>query len=488
MAVTSMCLEAFNSTVDCIAQARALRQSGDRKKALLFWFRVLEIAPEHPYVACEIATDQRELGLLDEARETLVTHLTKFSNSVCAYIGLAQVERKQGSRELALEYFTHALGLKSDHPSLACEIAAEQRALKLNDEAQKTLLRHLQSHPNSVCALIGLAHIFCSLNNYQSALEYFLKAHEINPNHQNLPLEISRLLKSTGQVDGAIRCLLASLESPILTPGQSLYRQGLIAQYQEHHDEALLLWKSAVKATPSLPVAWRSIVLEYIRLGQFDVAESWIKNGFDALNNSVWAENQRKHLARVRVFASVYQAYIDIATRLNYRLRPKSVLKTDAHNEAKIYAISQPIVPIFTDSFLRVLEYDVVTLERAKNNFGSLKNVEFLSGDIRKLPFNDEVFDLVVDFSTIDHVMPSDVIVVLDEYKRTLIKGGVASVVYWTSVNASRHDAQWSHQEQYYFLDSDFTSAFEERFEVTEKSLLMDDGDNKLFHLVGLRR
>jgi hypothetical protein len=64
----------------------------------------------------------------------------------------------------------------------------------------------------------------------------------------------------------------------------------------------------------------------------------------------------------------------------------------------------------------------------------------------------------------------------------------VASVIYWTSVNASRHDAQWSHQEQYYFLDSDFTSAFEERFEVTEKSLLMDDGDNKLFHLVGLRR
>lgn len=60
-----------------------------------------------------------------------------------------------------------------------------------------------------------------------------------------------------------------------------------------------------------------------------------------------------------------------------------------------------------------------------------LKNIKVVNCDIRRIPFVDKYFDVVLDISTIDHVPENDIVFVLKEYNRILKDGGVLILISW---------------------------------------------------------
>ena len=59
------------------------------------------------------------------------------------------------------------------------------------------------------------------------------------------------------------------------------------------------------------------------------------------------------------------------------------------------------------------------------------KQFNFLFSDIRRLEYNNNSFDLVFDFSTIDHVLESELEQVIKEYYRVLKPGGKVLIIFW---------------------------------------------------------
>jgi hypothetical protein len=168
-------------------------------------------------------------------------------------------------------------------------------------------------------------------------------------------------------------------------------------------------------------------------------------------------------------YPQIYKYYFDLAQIFSRRgLR---ILKTDSHNESRIFPHSIPLMPVLSQgNFARSIEIDDNILDLAKRNFPSL---DFVSGDIRTLS-DDQAFDAVLDFSTIDHVQRSELISVLGNYKRS---ANFVSIIVWLS------DTRPDRKAQSYFPKSYFENSLSQFFGSDYVStLLFSDKDAQLFH------
>lgn len=159
-------------------------------------------------------------------------------------------------------------------------------------------------------------------------------------------------------------------------------------------------------------------------------------------------------------------------------LNPK-VLKTDGYNELLDVPMDGGIaMNIQADT--TVLEYEVLFARKVQRLYPRLKVVQ---GDIRKLPFHDEEFDMVVDLSTIDHVSIKSVEGVLDGYKRVLKPGGKAIIIVWLTSNpmvseeTEKRGEVWQSISQYFFPPDIFRSYLTERFSILSEEAVPDTGE-----------
>ena len=154
------------------------------------------------------------------------------------------------------------------------------------------------------------------------------------------------------------------------------------------------------------------------------------------------------------------------------------VLKTDAHNEAGIYPESLPIAPHLWCDGVICLEYDMNVIDWAKKWNWTRVSIE--QWDIRQLEFDDKYFDTIIDLSTIDHIHPQDIDLVLDWYRRVLKDGGKILLVVRTwawpdeDIDSKIENVEWVSSNQYYFNKEWFKKKLSDRFEITYEEDLFE--------------
>jgi len=166
----------------------------------------------------------------------------------------------------------------------------------------------------------------------------------------------------------------------------------------------------------------------------------------------------------------VYEYYAYVA--IFYSNRGLSILKTDTHNESKIFSLSIPLAPILNfGNQLTCIEIDEDVLAKARHNFPTLN---LMRGDIRKLN-EDAHYDLLLDFSTIDHVTPEELPSVLRGYRKV---AEAVSVIVWLS------DTRPSTDKQFYFENWQFRKTFYDLFGVCSEILLFSSEGASLVHFI----
>jgi ubiquinone/menaquinone biosynthesis C-methylase UbiE len=129
-------------------------------------------------------------------------------------------------------------------------------------------------------------------------------------------------------------------------------------------------------------------------------------------------------------------------------------LKTDCWQEAEDFN------PIQADYYCELYQ-ELVDKAKAKG-YNAVK------GDIRKLPFEDKKFGLLMDFSTIDHI--EDYEPALKEYNRVLKDDGNFFLVVWTSIDDGDFlsDEDSFGNPQYYFDYQTFKETLKKYFYIDE--------------------
>ena len=172
-------------------------------------------------------------------------------------------------------------------------------------------------------------------------------------------------------------------------------------------------------------------------------------------------------------YSSIYKYYLETAKRSD-RKGAKRVLKTDVHNETGIYSVSIPLIPELNNLFEEVyaIEIDQEIINQAKN----LGKAQVTCGTVEKLPYDNQFFDSVLDFSTIDHV--SNYNAALLEYQRALKNGGFLSIVVWVTSETQTKVVG----NQIYFEQNEFERCLGSIFNITSKIQLFNDSTNILLH------
>ncbi len=114
-----------------------------------------------------------------------------------------------------------------------------------------------------------------------------------------------------------------------------------------------------------------------------------------------------------------------------------------------------------------------------------------IQGDIRKIPFPDASFNIVIDCSTLDHVHPMDVNTVLAEYKRVLKVNGICLLFTWV-IDAGTWDEKTGYTEdpkkQYTFQHSGLVDRFAAKFILTSEEIFnKKNGGRYMTCLIGSR-
>lgn len=165
-------------------------------------------------------------------------------------------------------------------------------------------------------------------------------------------------------------------------------------------------------------------------------------------------------------YDEVFRHYFNISgTFLKLRNR---ALKTDCYNES----ISRPIVG---DGSIKMIEFQQKTINEALRKNPTLNIIQ---GDIRHLPFKDGEFNLILDLSTLDHIMPSEVPATLKGYYRVLEKNGILVLITWVS-KVQPESPEWNPDNQYYFSYEMIAQALRQLFQIKEETLLFKRDDQK---------
>ena len=156
----------------------------------------------------------------------------------------------------------------------------------------------------------------------------------------------------------------------------------------------------------------------------------------------------------------IHEDYLTAVQDLARRYQPKRILKTDCWNEA------DGDTPIANVIGAECVEIDSDCVQRAQSKFPGLVATV---GDIRVMPYENKIFDMLVDLSTIDHMF--DYQVALDEYVRVTKDGGVVYIVVWISADPCDYDREdGSHFDptgkyrQYYFSEEKFLGSLNRTF------------------------
>lgn len=173
-------------------------------------------------------------------------------------------------------------------------------------------------------------------------------------------------------------------------------------------------------------------------------------------------------------YQGILETYLKIAKKLSGE--GLVILKTDAFNEANGRPIEGGIAGNIKGE-IHIIEIRPEYIGKAQL-IGGLK---VSRQDIRDIKYDTETFDVVMDFSTIDHVR--DWRLVLKEYNRVLKPGGTASIIYWAKPALEYEGGQ------FYFPEGSFEKDFQKYFRLKSKKVLYSDHhklyQRRLIHLVG---
>lgn len=167
-------------------------------------------------------------------------------------------------------------------------------------------------------------------------------------------------------------------------------------------------------------------------------------------------------------YPEIFRFYLEESQRVVNLIeqKPALVLKTDLYNEEQGTPYPGGIMGNLKGALTTGLEYQQFRVEAAQHALPKLAQ-SMRKGDIRKLSYPDEIFDLVIDLSTIDHVRQLDVPMVLREYDRVLNPGGYILLIVWTD-DVTHEDAGWDPNSQYFFKRDFVTKEVKKHFQILD--------------------
>jgi tetratricopeptide (TPR) repeat protein len=187
------------------------RRRGDREAALAHFRDASEAKPDDPWTLVDVATELVELSRIREARSLLEDFLARKPASTVVLLRLADVARRDGKPDEALDHLLRAQTIEPRDPSVRLELATEfVRRGKLG-EADSLYDTLLAEATDDIAALKGKAQVARGAGDRAAALVFLQRAAATPAASGWEVAELSRELADAGRFEDAERVLNEAL-------------------------------------------------------------------------------------------------------------------------------------------------------------------------------------------------------------------------------------------------------------------------------------
>jgi tetratricopeptide (TPR) repeat protein len=231
------------------------RARGDRRAALAYFEAASRDAPAELWPWLEIATEQREAGQIDAARQTARDVLAQHPRAFNAMLSIAYTERDAGRHAAALAAFAQAHLANPGQPGILVDMAQQEHRLGHPKKCERYLDQALSLDPLHAGAIACRAGQAMQAGNPALAYDLHQQAAAARPGELVFQLGMLDALAAMGQADAAI-AQIATLEAARgFLPQLRVRRINLLRQYGHTH-AALALAREATALAPHNPWLW----------------------------------------------------------------------------------------------------------------------------------------------------------------------------------------------------------------------------------------
>ena len=222
-----------NNTQALLYKAQVFKEMGDNKTALNLYKRILAIDPNNAGAKAEISGAMKDAlspseyiaylnqngtdeeiyeyayklhkdNKIDDAISGYKAVISKNASNVDAYVNLAICYASKDDYNNAIntlnaakaKFPTNNLVLKTlqsvQNDSVSTKLAAASSSFD-NKDYKKAIQQYLAINPATEDSMLGVASSYQALNDYNSAIEYYKKAEQINPKNAEIPYYIGYL-------------------------------------------------------------------------------------------------------------------------------------------------------------------------------------------------------------------------------------------------------------------------------------------------------
>jgi tetratricopeptide (TPR) repeat protein len=240
-----------------VGLGQCARLRGDSEAAIAHVRAAVDMVPDAEETWCDLATEYREAGRLDEARATLREALARSVGGARTWLALGYLERGAGERAAALDVFRQGLAAHPDRPQFLLELASEEDALGHPAEAERWLTEAAAAEPVGAEALLRLGHMARARKRIEEAVIFYHEAAERPGAPPVVFAAIAEMLADFGRLPEALH-RLDEAQSRIGTwPELAIARVALLRRVGLR-EEALAAARSAAAELPGSVALWRA--------------------------------------------------------------------------------------------------------------------------------------------------------------------------------------------------------------------------------------
>lgn len=271
------------------------------EKALEWYRKALEAAPDHPQVLGAMGTLYLQTNRPDRATELLGAAVAKDPTQIEAVTNLSSVLIQQGNLEQAVEVCERALEVDPGLYTVSFNLGRAFHQLGRNEEAEAAYRKAVSAQPKNAMYLNHLTVLLIEVDRcheaaecYQQALEYepanaqiyfqlgscmrrivaprkaieaFSRSYELDPEYVNTPLNLAILHEKAGRIDEAVRWYEATLS--VQESFVALSNLGvMLIRERNDYGRAVQLFERAVRLAPSNAMAVYNLGVAYRLAGE----------------------------------------------------------------------------------------------------------------------------------------------------------------------------------------------------------------------------
>ncbi len=236
-------LDALGYALDCSPDYADLGSKGEALK----WYSPPVTKVARGQLALERGRTEAALELFEEARKTDPEY-------VHAHLAAARLLREAGKKLEALQALEAAVKAAPTNITALNNLGVHYAELDRGEDAMAVYQRAIEATDNASTRL-NMADTLAKAKRTTEALEHLKRAAALAPDSPEVFRRLGTLLQSGGNLAGAEKMLLRSLD--LQKDTQTAFNLGVLYQQQERYDRAASIFRQILEARPdSYPAAY----------------------------------------------------------------------------------------------------------------------------------------------------------------------------------------------------------------------------------------